>query len=416
MSTASRLPEPTRERWQPLRSGLLNLFRYDYEELLWEQGHLLLRGNNGTGKSRILALQLPFLLDGEVAPSRLEPDGDPAKRIEWNLLLDKYTDRLGYTWLELGRRTAEGESRFLTLGCGLQAAEGRGVVGKWFFITRQRVGRDLFLQSATGQALTRERLAEAMGAEGEVFTTATAYRKEVDARLFKLGEQRYEALIKLLIELRKPQLARALDEKSLSDALSEALAPPAQAILADVADAFRSLETDRAHLESFRAARDATLTFLVRYRRYAQIAARRRAERVRSAHAEYEAIQRKLRTAEQELEEAQLARREAEQEIERLGIEQSKAQAEVETLSASPAMRSAEALERARKEADARQRESAAAGQDLDQAKAERGRAERRLELAREQAAKTREALVAAEARAAEAAKRCGLADAHRAA
>jgi len=84
------LPKPLRERWQPLRSGVLNLFRYDYEEFHYEEGRLLLRGNNGSGKSRILALQLPFLLDGEVSPARVEPDGDAAKRIEWNLLMGRY--------------------------------------------------------------------------------------------------------------------------------------------------------------------------------------------------------------------------------------------------------------------------------------------------------------------------------------
>ena len=103
MTTA--LPRPSRPRFQPLRSGLVNLYRYDDQEFWFEDGHLLLRGNNGTGKSRVLALQLPFLLDGEVAPHRMEPDGDPAKRVEWNLLMGgRHPDRLGYTWLELGRR------------------------------------------------------------------------------------------------------------------------------------------------------------------------------------------------------------------------------------------------------------------------------------------------------------------------
>ena len=79
--TRSR-PHPTRERWQPLRSGFVNLYRYDREEFHYENGRLLLRGNNGTGKSRVLALQLPFLLDGEVTSQRLEPDADPSKKVE----------------------------------------------------------------------------------------------------------------------------------------------------------------------------------------------------------------------------------------------------------------------------------------------------------------------------------------------
>ena len=66
-----QLPVAESRRWKPLRSGLLSLYRYENEEFWFEQGRLLLRGNNGTGKSRVLALQLPFLLDGETAPQHL---------------------------------------------------------------------------------------------------------------------------------------------------------------------------------------------------------------------------------------------------------------------------------------------------------------------------------------------------------
>ena len=83
----SPLPAPERERWQPLRLGLIDLFYYDQEELAFRDGRLLLRGNNGTGKSKVLALTLPFLLDGDLSAYRVEPDADPSKRMEWNLLL-----------------------------------------------------------------------------------------------------------------------------------------------------------------------------------------------------------------------------------------------------------------------------------------------------------------------------------------
>lgn len=49
------LPEPTQRRWQPLRTGLIELFHYDSEEFWFPNGHLLLRGNNGAGKSCGLA-------------------------------------------------------------------------------------------------------------------------------------------------------------------------------------------------------------------------------------------------------------------------------------------------------------------------------------------------------------------------
>src|SRR5215813_7870178 len=134
------LPHPQRERWQPLRSGFVNLYRYDQEEFHYENGRLLLRGNNSTGKSRVLALQLPFLLDGEVNSEQLEPDADRSKKIEWNLLMGRYPDRTGYTWIEFGRRADGGSENYLTLGCGLSAVEGKAGVQQWFFITKQRIG------------------------------------------------------------------------------------------------------------------------------------------------------------------------------------------------------------------------------------------------------------------------------------
>ena len=104
-------PPRAPSRWQPLRVGLVDLFYYDDEEFRFHDGRLLLRGNNGTGKSKVLALTLPFLLDGDLAPHRVEPDGDPNKRMEWNLLLGgehPHPERLGYTWLEFGRRDDDG--------------------------------------------------------------------------------------------------------------------------------------------------------------------------------------------------------------------------------------------------------------------------------------------------------------------
>ena len=133
-------PLPHRTRWQPLRAGLVDLFLYDQEEFAFRDGRLLLRGNNGTGKSKVLALLLPFLLDGDLAPHRVEPDGDPGKRMEWNLLMGgRYSERLGYSWLELGRLDEAGQPVFATLGCGLKAVQGRGIHSRWLFLTDQRI-------------------------------------------------------------------------------------------------------------------------------------------------------------------------------------------------------------------------------------------------------------------------------------
>ncbi|MGB7796144.1 MAG: TIGR02680 family protein, partial [Pseudonocardiaceae bacterium] len=230
------LPEPGRERWQPQRAGLVDLFYYDIEEFWFRDGRLLLRGNNGTGKSKVLALMLPFLLDGELSPHRVEPDGDPKKRMEWNLLLGgahPHPERLGYTWLEFGRRREDGSCEYRTLGCGLKAVSGRGIARHWFFVTTQRVGPELALVDATRTALTRDRLAEALGAHGTVHERARDYRRMVDEALFGFGAPRYSALVDLLVQLRQPQLSKRPNEAALSHALTQALPPLDQAIVSD---------------------------------------------------------------------------------------------------------------------------------------------------------------------------------------
>src|ERR1700678_1656910 len=106
------LPEPRRERWQPLRLGLVELFHYDSEEFWFRDGPLLLRGNNGTGKSKVLSLTLPFLFDAQVRPSRIEPDGDSGKKMSWNLLMGSYDRRIGYAWIEFGRLADDGTPHY----------------------------------------------------------------------------------------------------------------------------------------------------------------------------------------------------------------------------------------------------------------------------------------------------------------
>jgi len=409
----SMLPEPTRERWQPLRCGLVDVFHYDHEELWFHDGRLLLRGNNGTGKSKVLALVLPFLLDGEVSPHRVEPDGDPGKRMEWNLLLGgRYEERIGYVWLELGRLEG-GRVRTRTLGCGMKAVEGRGAPDRWFFSTDLRIGCDLWLASATRTPLTRPRLAEALGERGRVVEQAGAWRRHVDEALFDLGAERYEALLRLLIGLRQPQLAKRPNAEALSAALSEALAPVDQALLADVAEAFRTLEAERAELAGLVEAREAVAAFTERYRHAAAVATRRRATEVRRAQSTYEDVARRRSTARDDLTSAERERTEALGRLDEVDAELERARARQRALADSPAMQDARALEReeevarqGRAEAEAAQRRAAEAGERAEEGRAAQERAEAALAAAHAD-------LEQAEALAADAALDCGLADEH---
>ncbi|WP_037559603.1 TIGR02680 family protein [Spirillospora albida] len=410
-------PVPVSERWKPLRAGLVDMFYYDVEEFRFHDGRLLLRGNNGTGKSKVLALTLPFLLDGELAPHRVEPDGDRQKRMEWNLLLGgrhPHPERLGYTWLEFGRRAEDGTEEYRTLGCGLKAVRDRGIVRHWFFVTTRRVGVDLEVVSPGGVALTRERLRDAVEGHGMVYDRASDYRRSVDEALFGLGEHRYEALVNLLIQLRQPQLSKKPDERLLSRALTEALPPLSPALITTVAEAFRGLDEERDALRALEEAHKAAIDFLGHYGKYARIAAKRKAAGPRLTQSRYEHLNRDLIEAEERFTAAETALEAAERSLGELAAERTRLEARREALRASPEMRDAQRIEEMAQEARRREDHARTCERDRDGLSAEAERRQAGADNARLRAGEAGDAFRSAWEHADSVAGRAGCAEAHR--
>ncbi|MDR2626153.1 MAG: TIGR02680 family protein [Zoogloeaceae bacterium] len=364
-SARPALPEPQRERWQPLRLGLVELFLYDSEEFWFHDGHLLLRGNNGTGKSKVLSLTLPLLFDAQLRPSRVEPDGDASKKMAWNLLMGSYPRRIGYSWIEFGRRERDGRARYLTLGVGLLAVEGRTQVESWFFLLEgdgvtadPRLGQDLWLTTAERQVLTREHLREALAGRGQWFENAQSYRRAVDERLFHLGPHRYSALVDTLIRLRQPQLSKKPDEAGLSDALSESLPPLPAELLGDVAEALNQLEEDRRQLEETRRLERTVVQFERCYRIYAGMLARRQARELRQAQTGFDKASELRNAAQTTLTQAVARETAATETFEAAKRAFAAVRERLETLQSDPANQDANRLRQA--ETDANQRRAAA--------------------------------------------------------
>jgi hypothetical protein len=101
------VPVPRRGRWQPLRAAIAGIFRYDSQEFVFFNGRLLLRGNNGNGKSMALEVLLPFVLDADLSPERLSTFGGKSRGMyTWLLGHDDAKGRdsaRGYVWVEFGR-------------------------------------------------------------------------------------------------------------------------------------------------------------------------------------------------------------------------------------------------------------------------------------------------------------------------
>ncbi len=102
-------PESAHRGGRRTRAGILNVWRYYDEMFDFHQGRLLLRGPNGTGKSKALELLLPYLFDASLRPNRLSTFGGTERTMHWNLMGEgaSGTTRVGYVWLEFAAGPAD---------------------------------------------------------------------------------------------------------------------------------------------------------------------------------------------------------------------------------------------------------------------------------------------------------------------
>ncbi|WP_112265174.1 TIGR02680 family protein [Lentzea terrae] len=233
------------DRWQPSRAGIINVWRYYDEIFTFHQGRLLLRGPNGTGKSKALELLLPYLFDANLRPHRLSTFGSADRTMHWNLMGEgnQGSTRVGYVWLEF-----EQGDEWFTCGARLQATTNTSNVAATYFTTSQRVG-DLALVNEAGRPLTKTDLIAAIGEHGVVHASPVDYRHTVRTTLFPgVSEQRYDSLITALLQLRTPKLSERLDPSVLSSLLSKALPPLDQSDLTEIAEGFERLDRQREEL------------------------------------------------------------------------------------------------------------------------------------------------------------------------
>lgn len=154
------LPPPAAGRFKPLRAGIVNVWEYDQQEFWFADGRLVLRGQNTAGKSKALELLLPFVLDGDSRPERLDPFGNRSRTMYWNLIDfdDDRRSEIGYCWLEFGRVDDAGAEQYVTVIVGMRATRSSKNVEKWFAVTPARVGAEIDL-APDRRPLTRDRCA-----------------------------------------------------------------------------------------------------------------------------------------------------------------------------------------------------------------------------------------------------------------
>ncbi|MFD8913497.1 TIGR02680 family protein [Streptomyces sp. NPDC059575] len=341
-------------RWQPHRAGILNVWRYYDETFTFHQGRLLLRGQNGSGKSKALELLLPFLFDASLRPNRLSTFGGSERTMHWNLLGEGASGktRVGYVWMEFRRVGDDGTERWFGCGARLQASVHTSGVHVDYFTTGSRVAHPdgVRLVNDAGQPLTRAALVEALRDRGEVYASATDYRTAVRRELFAgMAEQRYESLLSALLQLRQPKLSERLGPSLLSTLLSRALPPLGEGEIAELAEGFERLDRQREHLRRLDDEVTAAEIVASRQRAYARRVLRAGSASLISATTDMDNLTRVARQSAEELEQA-LARREStrarrdEQELRAHTLEET-----VEGLRESDAYKQGEELDRLRR-------------------------------------------------------------------
>ena len=306
------------DRWRPVRGGIINLYEYGDQVFEFAGGRLLLRGHNTSGKTKALELLLPFCLDGDISPRKLDPfaaqrEGDALEPHRLRLARAAHGLRVaGVRTHRCGERACTS-----TVGIGMRANRSAKDVRRWHFVLRdRRIGADLRLVRDDREPLSQADLAAAIGDDGELLDTQrnTGAASTTCCSAF-LRRTATRTMLRLMRELRRPHLSKKLDPDGVAELLAAGLPDVDEALMRRLAGGLEQLDTLERDLARLRATAARLRQFHERtYRNYLRAIVRDRGERVRRSHTRFDAAADVVRGVRRSL-------AEAEAQTERLGDE-----------------------------------------------------------------------------------------------
>lgn len=271
------------ERWQMNKLGFVNFWLYDWEEFSFSDGRLLLRGENGAGKSVTTQSFIPFMLDGDLRPYRLDAFGSKDRNMKYYLLGDEKEESTGYLYLEFVKPQSQ---LYRTLVVGLRARRDKPVEFWGFCLSDgRRIGtgeRDFPLFETKGSqhiSLSRQEVRNRLGPNENWAERSSDYKEMVNRMLFGCAElEQYERLLRLLIQIRKPKLSKDFSPRLVREILNSSLQPLSEDDIAPMVNSMERMDNIQVQLDELQRSLQAARQLRKEYIRYNQFVLGKKAE------------------------------------------------------------------------------------------------------------------------------------------
>ena len=289
-------------RFKMNRMGFVNFWLYDQETFTFEDGKLLLRGQNGSGKSITTQSFIPFILDGDRTPSRLDPFGSSDRKMEYYFLGEDGRDEsTGYLFLEFVK---EDTGQYRTIGIGQRARRGAPMTFWGFVLTDgRRIGYDVNLYKEVGNTrlpYSKQDLKKVLGPEVPFTDSPGEYKAMVHKYIFGFRRmEQYEQFIRLLVKVRAPKLSKEFKPTKVYDILNESLQTLTDEELRAMVDAMEKMDAIQNSLEHLKAAQKDGQNIQKEYTRYNQFMLGRKAMAYMRSSQKAEDLKRKLEAEEE---------------------------------------------------------------------------------------------------------------------
>lgn len=266
------------------RLGFVNFWLYDNQVFNLDHGHILLRGQNGSGKSITTQSFIPFILDGDRTPSRLDPFGSNDRRMEYYFLgVHDKDESTGYLYLEFVKPETK---EYRTIGIGQRAVRGHQGLYFWGFVLMdgRRIGQQgcelcKNLGSGTYVPLSKRECKEMIGASSFFCESQKEYKEAVNKYLFGFERiDQYDQLTSLLIKIRGSKLSKEFKPSRVYDILNDSLQTLSDNDLSPMVTAMENMDNIAARLDDLRNTSSQLRYVLDEYSRYNRYIAARKAQ------------------------------------------------------------------------------------------------------------------------------------------